>query len=529
MKKMIWSRLLFSLTWSGLFLLAAPLPLPWEVSWKYLACLLGCSALLFVLATMLFGHRLIIEEENRQGSGRKRSYLFFGSVTGCLMVWSLYWYLFYPGLISWDIYVQWFEMAGKIPFSDWHSLFHTLLIRLLTRVWYSPGMLVLVQGLTTAILVGMAVLKLERLQVRRWIIYLVALFYSLFPLIGFLTISPMKDVAYAIACLWLTLVIAEIVLTGGKALEQKKMLVALTAALLFVALMRHNGIVPAYGTCVVLLIAYRKYYVRRLLLCTVVLLLLTAAYKGPVFTWLEVNTRDTNILKAHLPIMHIGAVLSHDGNITGDEKTFLSRVMPLSYWKKAYTPYSCMPLIFGKDDKGTPYLRGEFLKDEDNYKTFLSIWFRIAVRNIKIILLDFYPPATEFVWRITSAYPVFVFPNEDLEAQHLMSGYTPSQPLAEKVSPMARVLIRVIIDPATGWFFHRGGLLIFAMSFCLTGFLLYRSDFTIISIAAPIYLQIGTLILFPLVQDSRFIYPIVLTAPFIIALTTAQRARYPDA
>jgi len=446
-----------------------------------------------------------------------RGVLFLVSTLSCFLVWSCYWYIFFPGIISWDFYVQWHEMAGKVPYTDWHPVFHSFLIWLVTRLWYSPAAVVLAQGLTLSLLVGYMVIQLERLLAPYWIIFLIILFYALFPLFGFYTVTPMKDVAYSIAILWLTLIVLEIVATDGVVLRKNRFLFSLLLALLFVALCRHNGIVPAVGTSIVLVCCYRS-QLKRLAFIIVVAACLLVIYKGPVFKWLDVDLKMKKILTANLPIQHIGAVLSSNGIITDDEERFLSQIIPISYWKHNFSPLSCMPLIFARNKDGKPYLNQNFFQDKNNYNEFFKIWFDILLRNPGIIL-KYHIDGSELVWRITTDYPVWVIPDEDLVEEDLYSGYKKkSLLLHDRVSPLGQTLIKLLVNPSTGWFLHRGALYWLISLFLISLFVVRTGNYRIMIIASPVLLQVITVVAFPLVQNPRFMYPVTLTAPFFCAL-----------
>lgn len=510
---------------------AIPLAIPLKFSSNGLhrslqyACLLLLVPLFILLARHVERRTISIQSSPSEFSGR---WLMAGATLACGIVWTIYGVIFYPGIISWDFYAQWHEMSGNIPLSDWHPVFHTLLIRAVTRIWYSPAMVTLLQISTMSILVGMAAVRLLRNGVPSWTIMMMVLFYAFFPLNGFYAVSLWKDIGYSIAFLWLNVLVVDVVFSSGRVLAKRSFQVSIFLALCCVAMMRHNGLVPAFGSLLVLLAIYYRTQLKPILILMLSLAAFILLFKGPVFTMFKVDVTDKNILKAHLPIQHIGAVLHADGEITPDDRIFLSKIIPLPYWKEAYDPRSCMPLIFGKDQNGATYLKGEFLKKDENYHKFLVIWLKIALQN-PYPIIQYYRRSTELLWRIHTWYNPFVIADEDLKESHLFTGYKPSQRLSEHVGTGGRFLIRLVNNHATGWLLHRGAFYFWVSLFFLSFATLRANKTTVMIIATPMLLQALTVAAFPLVQDTRFMFPVILVSPLLIALFFSARLTEPIA
>ena len=435
----------------------------------------------------------------------------------CVSIWLFYLKIFYPGLISWDFYVQWHEMAGKIPLSDWHPVFHTLCMRLLTKVWFSPAMISLSQIIFLATMVGMTVAGLLKYQIPRSIVIVVAMFFAFFPLHGFYSVSLCKDIAYSISYLWVTLLVMNIIVSTGKVLKRKRNMIVFSVALFCLANIRHNGILLAFGTLFVLFLFGYQENRKNLLIITVCLACCIIFFKGSVFSYLDVNTKDKNVLKAHLPIQQIGEILNGDVELSEQKSAFLPHILPLDYWEKAYNARTCMPLIFGRNREGKPYLNGDFLKENQNYRYFLKIWLSLALQHPEAIM-KYYIKSTELLWRVKVPYNVFVIADEDLTEQDLFKEYQQSPKLSERTGNIGKKLINLINNKKTGWFLHRGAIYFWLSLLSIIVSVLRFRDIRILIIAAPFLFQSFSVALFPLVQDTRFVYPIILTAPIFAAL-----------
>ena len=371
-------------------------------------------------------------------------------------------------------------------------------------------------------LVGMAAARLLRNGVPLWVIMLMVCFYAFFPLYGLYSVSLWKDIGYSIAFFWLNILMLDVVSSNGIILAQRSFHVSLFLALCCVAMMRHNGLVPAFGSLLVLLAAYYRTQWRSILIIIASLAATIILFKGPIFEMLKVNVSEKNVLKAHLPIQHIGALLNSDSNITPNDQVFLAEILPLSYWKEAYDPRSCMPLIFGKDKNGTPYLKGEFLKNDGNYKKFILLWAKIALQN-PYPIIQYYLQSTELLWRIKTWYDPFVIADEDLMESHLFSGYKPSQRLSERVGPGGGFLLALVNNHSTGWLLNRGAFYFWISLVFLSLSTLRTQKMVVGIIATPLLLQALTVAAFPLVQDTRFMFPIILISPLLTAFFFSAR------
>jgi hypothetical protein len=55
-----------------------------------------------------------------------------------ILVWTIYLFTFWPGLMSSDSFGQWHEIVTGV-FYDAHPAIHTLTMWLITRLWFSPA------------------------------------------------------------------------------------------------------------------------------------------------------------------------------------------------------------------------------------------------------------------------------------------------------------------------------------------------------------------------------------------------------
>jgi hypothetical protein len=517
-----------TLFWTAVAIFAVPLSLQ-ASSWSQLVKSTVLVLIIFALFALLIHKALTCNLANKGDSTKlSTSRLALGSALLCAAVWSVYGVVFYPGLISWDIYVQWHEMSGTLPRSDWHPFFHTCLVWLVTRIWLSPAMIMTAQIVFMSSVVGIAARSLQRIRVPDWIILLAVLFYAFFPLNGFYAVSLWKDISYSISFLWLTVLVIDVVSSDGEALSRRNVFIQFFIALFFIALMRHNGIVPAFGSVAVLFAFYCRSQLKPMLLLIFAVIAAVVLFKGPTLAALGVEVKSKKAAKAQVLVQHVGAILNDEGKITEEEKQFLSNILPIAHWKGGYQVHSCMPLICGKNKQGQPFFNGVFLQDDTNYKQFIAIWAKLTSRH-PLSIVKYYVQATELIWRIHAPYGIFVIADEGLTADDLYSGYKPSPPLYEKVGRLGKLLIKLLTGSKyTDWLLYRGALYFWLSIFFLSLTFIRSRKNTVLIAAAPMLLQIATVAAFPLAQDTRYMFPVILTAPLLMALYFSPKFSIPS-
>jgi hypothetical protein len=176
-------------------------------------------------------------------------------VVPIMLVWLVYLLAFYPGMMSADSMDQWGQvLSGR--FVDHHPAFHTFLIWLLTRLYFSPTVVAIAQIISLAIVAGLWFAFFESLGIRRWLIWITALVFAVIPVNGTMVNTLWKDIPYSTAVLGLTLIVTLVVFTRGQWIDSiaSQIILGLTATL--VLLLRHDGLLLGVGTLVILFLAY---------------------------------------------------------------------------------------------------------------------------------------------------------------------------------------------------------------------------------------------------------------------------------
>jgi hypothetical protein len=259
----------------------------------------------------------------------------------CGAVWVVYLLAFWPGILTEDSIEQWTDMTSGV-LRGYHSPLQTSLHWLLTRLWYSPAIIVIAQIAALSAAWAMVAAECAARNAPRWLLAATTLLVAALPANGFLVVTLWKDVPYSIALLWITALTLRLARSRGRfvgRLDVPIMAMALTAAATF----RHNGL-PTVALFLLLLIravpAPRRpaWHVAALTLAGVL-----AIHFG-LFRVLGVQPyhpayRDQTILHQIAAAMRTGTAY------TQDDFTALGRIMPLANWVHDYRCQSVIPTL----------------------------------------------------------------------------------------------------------------------------------------------------------------------------------------
>lgn len=160
-------------------------------------------------------------------------------------VWLL---TFWPGIMVLDSYIQWDQMTGAVSLTDWHPAFHTLLMRLLTKIHFSPTSIAVVQILIFALTINFG-LKLfhGRGLPARWMLA-IALVFFLNPFVSQFSITVIKDSLYSIGIVALSFWAFYFLQYDLPTKKYRHFLIflAFSLTLLITATVRHNGVPVVY-------------------------------------------------------------------------------------------------------------------------------------------------------------------------------------------------------------------------------------------------------------------------------------------
>lgn len=252
----------------------------------------------------------------------------------------------YPGGVNYDVSNQW-RQAHSGEFNNWHPVFHTLLIWLVTRVRDSYSFGVVVQLVVFAALMARLPAVLHKHGVPAWLALTVhGITAASLPVRNTLMYLG-KDSVMTMGVLVLTAQTFEILFTKGEWLKKPLRAVSMGLALGVVTLTRINALlwVAPYLAC--LFFAWKPLR-RRTALAACVMLALLAIIEGPVYGALDVVYPDNTVEEmVGLPMTVLGDTKQREPDkLDAETSAFLATLASEEAWQNTYTLHSYNSIKF---------------------------------------------------------------------------------------------------------------------------------------------------------------------------------------
>ena len=301
-----------------------------------------------------------------------------------VLLWGFTLLVFWPGIMSGDSITLWSQnLVGE--YSDWQSAFYALVLAGLMKIWYSPAFIAILQILLFSFLVAWGLKALQDEGVSKIVLWAISILFAISPLNNLYANTLWRDIPYALAVMWLTVIAVKIYLNQGKWVEGWGW-VWLGISGFLIAILRQNGIPAAFALLVLLPIFYRKYWKQltgSLLLCLALFLLM----KGPVYSWLNVDrskSGQSNLILLH----HIAAHLDAGTPLTKDEEIYANSFLPIPDWNY----YCCYVGTISYDND---FERDRFLaSSSENRKLALDLFLRDPLVDVQHTVCS-----AELTWR----------------------------------------------------------------------------------------------------------------------------------
>ena len=450
----------------------------------------------------------------RKMSDKKHTWLFY--MLPMVVVWGFSLLVFWPGIMSNDSVAQWTQnLSGD--YNDWQSAFYALVLAGLMKVWYSPALIAILQVLLFAFLVAWGLKALEELGVPKVFLYIISLVFAISPLNNLYAITIWRDIPYALAVLWLTLLILRVYTSQGKWVTGKGWIWLAISAFL-IAILRQNGIPVAFGLLVLLPIVYRKYW-KQLIGSLLLTLLLFFFTKGPVYSFVGVDrtkSGQSNLILLH----HIAAHLEKGTELESDEEAYLDSFLPISDWNY----YCCYVGTISYDND---FKRDEFLASStENRKLALDLFLRDPGVDIQHTMC-----AGELVWR-------FIDNQCYMKSTHGFSSWKPGEvswvinnDVGLKNDSKIPSLVQSYVDNLRIFgfrddflvFYLRPALYLYLGMFFTAVVVLRNNDFRAFFVCLPILIQSLILLAVSYAPAIRYQYGTYITGLLLIGLAFLPR------
>ena len=415
---------------------------------------------------------------------------------------------FYPGVMTADSMNQWNQISKGVYY-DSNPVVHTLFTYLITRVWYSPAAVVIVQVIIISIMIGYCMYNFERLGVDKKILYLIILAMALNPVNGIMFVTLWKDIIYSGFILLFTMLIINIVITNNEWIYNRKNLIYFILCSLGVVLFRHNGLVPLFGTLVILIVSNIKkskpYIITFVSVLSIFLLI-----KGPIYSLIGIEPASSSEAFG-IPTQQIAAVIKNNGYLNEDQLRKASEIMPLNSWSENYMPGNVDYIKFHKDFKVDKLM--------DDKMAFVKLWAGACIQNPKIAF-DSYLSQTAIGWSVKGYVN---WGSREISPNSLGLKQTV---LINNVTKLCNKFLNLTQKPDLQHFFWKPAFqMFFILLFSLLAIL--RNGSKTLLVILPVLLNAATIFIATPAQDFRYLYAntLVYLIPIVFSFIKIDRLK----
>ena len=449
-----------------------------------------------------------------------------------LAVWSIYLWIFHPGVVTEDTYVQINQGLGFTELKDHHPFIHTLIIGLFVRIGRSifgtiaSGIIVytIFQMIVLAFIASASVFYLFRKGLHPLAVWGIFAFYLLHPMIGTYSVTIWKDIWLG----WLTLVLVLCVIGMIEEEEQffasrKRMgfLIAVAAATEF---SKKSGL---YIVAVVLLFTIILFGKKRIKQTVLIFLIAVGGYlilHSALMSALGVQKGQVKEALS-VPMQQVArtvAKLDERDGITKEEKAVISELLPYDQLAERYDPHISDPVKVKFDTDA-------FNSDRMKY---LKFWFELGVKHPSIYIDSFlegtygywFPDVSywqisnrSYLWRVLKL-------KEDGEKIYDpdADSYVPDQARENNVERFRNEYNELREVPGVSVFFRIAYY--FWAAFAALVYCLYSRKWKWLLPCIAMAMVFVTCVISPVYAECRYAFPVFLCVPVIWAFLLRKKA-----
>jgi len=411
----------------------------------------------------------------------------------------------YPGGVNYDVSNQWRQVHSG-EYNNWHPLFHTLMMWLLTRFVDSYSFMVLVQIVAFAGLLSYLTATLHRVGVPWWLAMIVhTLVAASLPVRNTLMYFG-KDSAMTMGILGLAIQAVRILYTRGEWLKKPLHAVVMGLTLAYTTLLRVNALFFTVPFVLCILFAYRAFW-KKTVVSVLAMSLALAVVQGPVFGSLDVVYPDNTLEESiGLPMTVLCDIRKDDPTALDIEtRQFLNGLAPSRVWKENYVrhSYNSIKFTFPRE-----------LIAERSAGEILGMAAR-AAGNAPRTAFAAFNGLTDLVWDVTGKGEGYQTIGNSGEIE---SARYPSATLNALGRKICRVWETVMEWGIFAWLTENIGVQL-ALLLIVTLWALYRHGVETLLMALPTLLyDLGTMLLLA-GNDARFFhFSMTITLPCMLAL-----------
>lgn len=252
----------------------------------------------------------------------------------------------YPGGVNYDVSNQWRQVHSG-EYNNWHPLFHTLIMWLLTRIVDNYSFMVLVQIVAFAGLMAYLTATLHRAGVPAWLALIAhTLVAASLPVRNTLMYFG-KDSAMTLGVLALSIQAVRILYTRGGWLKKPLHAAVMGLTLAYTTLLRVNALFFTVPFVLCVFFAYRAFW-KKTVAAIVTMAFAITVVQGPVFGSLDVvypnNTLEESIGLPMTVLCDVRKVEPHKLDI--ETRLFLNELASSKTWQESYVLHNYNSIKF---------------------------------------------------------------------------------------------------------------------------------------------------------------------------------------
>ena len=278
-----------------------------------------------------------------------------------LFVFIVYLLAYWPGILVSDALYQW-DQVQTFNLDNWHPVFNTLYIWLLTRIINSPTFVIFVQLVIFSFVFSYSLTKLQKYyKISRKFLFIIACIFALVPLNANFAVLLLKDILYSVFVMLLSVQFLCII-NEENWLKNKLNFASFSLTLLIISLFRHNGIVVVILSLICLFFLYLKKTKRTVIFLSLIWVICYLFLNVAVTSW--INVKENTYMNKYGPVAHLYAAMLNDPKVkfSDEELNKLSYYVDVDKLKSTYDPFFMDPSIGCQNIESLKLSANEFAK-----------------------------------------------------------------------------------------------------------------------------------------------------------------------
>ena len=361
----------------------------------------GNLFLFYLILSWIIPRALQYKKVSKNNDSKK---IFWITFVILAIIYSIYYIVYYPGILSSDSISEINMILGNELISDHHTIFHVFWMSILfhianlftTDINLIIGFITLIQMFIMILILSYSVGFFYKRNVPKWVTNSMILFYAFFSINGFYSITIWKDIMFSCNVLLLTIECIKL-LEKNKNISWKNSWTFIIVSILTIV-SRNNAFYMYILLAIITLIVLKQ---KRLLLFIMISIVLICygIIKGPIYQIYNIKISKSSEYIA-IPLQQIGRMAYKNIDFTKEEEAMINDLIPVSVLKEVYSPEIVDPIKFNRNYHNEVF--------EKNKLKYLKLWTTLCIKHPSTAVeayltstLGYWYPGTEY-WVTTA-------------------------------------------------------------------------------------------------------------------------------